>query len=382
LTTIYFGNPLWSWAAAALVAAGAVFGAALLKHVLRKRLEPGDDDRAGSARAAVLQVARSTSLLLVLAFAVSSAGLMLTLPDKVDRVLRTIAVASLSVQAALWIHAVIVRLTRQGEARAVGRDPGSVTMIRTLGSWERPPSGRSWCSSRSPTPGSTSPPSWPGWASGGIAVALALQNILADVFASVSIILDKPYLVGDFIVVGDSMGTVERIGIKTTRVRSLGGEELVFANGDLLRSRIRNFRRMSERRIEFYHRRPVRHAPPQGRADPPLLREIIGGNDLVRLDRAHFKEFGEFSLTFECVYFVKESDYELFLGIQESINLEILRRFQEEEIALAHPSRMFYRRPGRGPREVVTVRFSVESLVVPVKDAYDEDDCPRAKTPR
>ena len=349
LTTIYFGNPLWSWAAAALVAAGAVFGAALLKHVLRKRLEPGDDDRAGFARAAVLQVARSTSLLLVLAFAVSSAGLMLTLPDKVDRVLRTIAVASLSIQAALWVHAVIGRLTRQGEVRAVGRDPGSVTMIRTLGFLGKAALWTVMVLVALTNAGVNITALVAGLGVGGIAVALALQNILADVFASVSIILDKPYLVGDFIVVGDSMGTVERIGIKTTRVRSLGGEELVFANGDLLRSRIRNFRRMSERRIEFIIGVPFDTPHHKVERIPPLLREIIGGNDLVRLDRAHFKEFGEFSLTFECVYFVKESDYELFLGIQESINLEILRRFQEEEISLAHPSRMFYVAQGVAP---------------------------------
>jgi small-conductance mechanosensitive channel len=271
LTAIYFGNPLWSWAAAALVAAGAFCGAALLKHVLRKRLERGDDDRSGFSRAVVLQVARSTSLLLVLALRVSSAGLMLTLPDKIDRVLRTIAVAALSVQAALWIHAVIVRLTRQGEARAVGRDPGSITMIRTWGSWARPPSGRSMVLVALTNAGINISALVAGLGIGGIAVALALQNILADVFASVSIILDKPYQVGDFIVVGDSMGTVERIGIKTTRVRSLGGEELVFANGELLKSRIRNFRRMSERRIEFIIGVPFDTPHHKVERIPPLL---------------------------------------------------------------------------------------------------------------
>jgi small-conductance mechanosensitive channel len=184
---------------------------------------------------------------------------------------------------------------------------------------------------------------------GGIAVALALQNILADVFASVSIILDKPYQVGDFIVVGDAMGTVERIGIKTTRVRSHGGEELVFSNGDLLKSRIRNFRRISERRVELTIGVPFDTPHAKAERIAPLLREIIGGNELVRLERAHFKEFDESSLTFECVYFVKESDYELYLGIQESINLEILRRFQEEDIALAHPSRTLYVAQGVAP---------------------------------
>ncbi len=349
LTTIYLGNPLWSWAAAALAAAVAFTAVALLKHVIRKRLEPGDDDQTGFARAAILQVARSTSLLLVLTFFVSSAGLMLAFPDKVERALRTVAVAALSVQAALWIHGVIVRLTRQREARAAGRDPGSVTMIRTLGFLGKTALWTVMMLVALTNAGVNISALMAGLGIGGIAVALALQNILADVFASVSIILDKPYQVGDFIVVGDAMGTVERIGIKTTRVRSLGGEELVFSNADLLRSRIRNFRRMSERRVELTIGVPFDTPHSKAERIAPLLREIIGGNDLVRLERAHFKEFDESSLTFECVYFVKESDYELYLGIQESINLEILRRFQEEEIALAHPSRTAYVAQGVAP---------------------------------
>jgi len=349
LTTIYLGNPLWSWAAAALVAAGAIVGAALIQRALRKRLEPGDDERTGFARAVILQVAQSTSLLLVLIFSVSAAGMMLVLPDKVERVLRAVAVASLSVQAALWLHGVIVRLARTGEARAAGRDPGSITMIRTLGFLGKTALWTVMVLVALNNAGVNITALAAGLGIGGIAVALALQNILADVFASVSIILDKPYQVGDFIVVGDSMGTVERIGIKTTRVRSHGGEELVFANGELLKSRIRNFRRMRERHVEFTIGVPFDTPHAKVERIPLLLREIIGGNDLARLGRAHFKEFGDSSLTFECVYFVKEWDYELYLGIQESINLEILRRFQEEEIALAHPSRTFYVAQGVAP---------------------------------
>jgi small-conductance mechanosensitive channel len=349
LTAIYFGNPLWSWMAAALVAAGAVAAAALLQRSLRKRLEPGDDQRSGFARAVILQVIQSTSLLLVLVFTVSTAGVMLVLPEKIERMLTTAAVAALSIQAALWIHGVIARLTRQGEARAADRDPGSVTTIRTLGFLGKAALWTIMVLVALHNAGINITALVAGLGIGGIAVALALQNILADVFASISIILDKPYQVGDLIVVGDSMGTVERIGIKTTRVRSLGGEELVFSNGDLLRSRIRNFRRMSERRVEFTIGVPFDTPHDKAERIPPLLRDIIGGNDLVRLERAHFKEFGESSLTFECVYFVRESDYELYLGIQESINLEILRRFQEEEIALAHPSRTLYIAQGVAP---------------------------------
>jgi small-conductance mechanosensitive channel len=344
LTAPYFGNPLWSWLTAALVAAAAISGAALLRHALRKRLK-----REGLARAAILQLADSTSLLLVFAFSLSSAALMLSLPEKAERTLKTAAIVALAVQAALWIHGLIALISHQGEERAAERDPGSVTMIRTLGLLGKAVLWVVMVLVALHNSGVNITALVAGMGIGGIAVALALQNILADVFASVSIILDKPYQVGDFIVVGDSMGTVERIGIKTTRVRSLSGEQLVFANGELLKARIRNFKRMSERRVEFAIGVPF--GTPHAKAEriPPLLREIIESNDQVRLERAHFKEFGESSLTFECVYFVKAFDYALYLGIQESINLEILRRFQEEEIEFAHPSRSFFPAQGVAP---------------------------------
>ena len=177
---------------------------------------------------------------------------------------------------------------------------------------------------------------------GGIAVALALQNILADVFSSIAIILDKPYQVGDFIAVGDSMGTVERIGLKTTRIRSLSGEQLVFSNSELLKSRIRNFRRMAERRVEFAIGVPYNTPVEKVERVSTILREIISETPNVRLERATFKEFGESSLTVECVYFVKDIGYSLYLGVQERINLEILRRLQEEGIEPAHPNRTLY----------------------------------------
>lgn len=349
LTAIVFGNPLWLWTTAALVAAAAVSGTALLRHALARRLGGGGEPGRGFARAAILELLESTSLLLVLAFSLASASLMLSLPEKAERVLRTAAIVALSVQAALWIHGLIALLTRQGEARAASRDPGSVTMIRTLGFLGKAALWTVMILVALHNTGVNIMALVAGMGIGGIAVALALQNILSDVFASVSIILDKPYQVGDFIVVGDSMGTVERIGIKTTRVRSLGGEQLVFANGELLKARIRNFKRMSERRVEFSIGVPFTTPHAKAERIPALLREIIESNDQVRLERAHFKEFGESSLTFECVYFVKESDYGLYLGTQQAINLEILRRFQDEEIELAHPSRTLYIAQGVAP---------------------------------
>jgi len=338
LTKIYFGNPLWAWMTAALTIAVTVSAGAILRGFFQKRYRGAEGDRRGL----VERIALSASILLLLGMSVWAAALILTLPDKWEQILRTIAVLSLAAQAALWFHGVISFFIERGEAQAAERDPGASTMIRTLGLAGKAALWTVMVLLALHNAGVNITALVAGMGIGGIAVALALQNILADVFSSVAIILDKPYQVGDFIAVGDSMGTVERIGLKTTRIRSLSGEQLVFSNSELLKSRIRNFRRMTERRVEFAI--GVAYNTPVEKVErvSGLLREIISATPDVRLERASFKEFGEASLTFECVYFVKEFGFSLYLETQERINLEILRRLQEEEIELAHPSRTLY----------------------------------------
>jgi small-conductance mechanosensitive channel len=173
---------------------------------------------------------------------------------------------------------------------------------------------------------------------GGIAVALALQNVLGDLFASMSIIMDAPFAVGDFIVVDDLRGTVENIGLKTTRVRGLGGEQLVFANGDLLKSRIRNYKRMEQRRIAFTI--GVVYQTPADKLEriPAIIREVIEAQEKCRFDRSHFAAYGDFSLNFETVYYVTVADYAVYMDAQQAINLRLFRRFQEEGIEFAYPT--------------------------------------------
>jgi small-conductance mechanosensitive channel len=173
---------------------------------------------------------------------------------------------------------------------------------------------------------------------GSIAVALALQGILGDLFASLSIVFDKPFEIGDFIVVGDMMGNVEHIGLRTTRIRSLSGEQLVFANTDLLASRIRNYKRMAERRVLFGL--GVEYGTPQELLAriPELLRELVEGTADTRFDRSHFKGFGAYSLDFETVYYVLSADYNRFMDIQQELNLGIYRRFNELGIQFAFPT--------------------------------------------
>lgn len=173
---------------------------------------------------------------------------------------------------------------------------------------------------------------------GGIAIALAVQNILGDLFASVSIMLDKPFIVGDFIIVDEHAGNVENIGLKSTRVRSLSGEQLVFSNNDLLSSRIKNYKQMQERRILFTI--GVTYDTPSEKLEsiPIIIKEIIDKLEKTRFDRAHFKEFGDFSLNFEIVYYMLVPTYIDYVDAQQAINLELYRRFEKEEIEFAYPT--------------------------------------------
>lgn len=172
---------------------------------------------------------------------------------------------------------------------------------------------------------------------GGVAVALATQNILGDLFASLSIMLDKPFEVGDFIIVGEVLGAVEHIGLKTTRVRGLGGEQVVFSNGDLLKSRIHNHKRMQSRRVAFVLRVAYGTGEEQLCRIPRIIREIISSKPNVDFERAHFMMWGEWSLDFEVVYHFRSPDYILHMDAQQDIFLEIYRRFEQEGIQFAHP---------------------------------------------
>lgn len=173
---------------------------------------------------------------------------------------------------------------------------------------------------------------------GGVAVALALQNVLGDLFASLSIALDKPFVVGDFIIIDDLMGTVRHVGLKTTRIRSLGGEELVFSNADLLKSRVRNYKRMAERRVVFSYGVTYDTPPERLEALVGKTREIIEAIEGVRFDRAHFKGFGASSLDIEVVYFMLSPDYNLYMDTQQAINLALLRYCNEQGLSFAFPT--------------------------------------------
>ncbi len=197
----------------------------------------------------------------------------------------------------------------------------------------------------------------------GIAVGLALQNVLGDLFASLSIVLDKPFVLGDFLIVGEHIGEVEHIGLKSTRVRSLGGEQIIFSNGDLLSSRIRNYKRMIERRVLFSL--GVTYQTPHANlaAIPSMLREIIEAQGATRFDRAHFKGYADSSLTFEVVYYVLSAEYNRYMDIQQAVNLAIYERFEQKGIDFAYPTQTVYLQPSGGKGAATNGHRELEALL-------------------
>lgn len=185
---------------------------------------------------------------------------------------------------------------------------------------------------------------------GGIAIALAAQNILGDLFNYLVIFFDRPFEIGDFIVIDDKKGTVEHIGIKTTRLKSLTGEQLILSNSDLTQSRIHNFKRLEKRRISFSLGVAYETPLEQLKEIPEIIRSIITSTKDTTLDRIHFFTFGDYSLKYEIVYFVDTPDYLRYADIQQEINFRIFEAFQKKNIKFAYPSQTIFMASNNSPQ--------------------------------
>jgi small-conductance mechanosensitive channel len=319
------------------------YGVSRVVTSLARRTATNFDDILAEAIAA-------TKIWLLLPLAIYAGASAVTLPPKLERLIDLVVVVSLMLQAALWINRFVVGWLGQKIETQRGVDGEAVTALTLIGYAAR---AMVWTLTLllildhlhfDITALIT------GLGIGGVAVALALQNILGDLFASLSIVLDKPFIVGDFVVVGELRGTVEYIGLKTTRVRSLDGELIVFSNTDLLKSRIRNFKRMQERRIAFTIGVTYQTSADQLARIPQLVREAVE-SPRTRFDRAHFQSYGDSALVFEVVYYVLSPDYNIYMDIQQAINLALFRCFEREHIEFAYPTRTLYLRGGAAPSE-------------------------------
>lgn len=266
----------------------------------------------------------------------------LTLSEKFETIPNIVFKLALLFQAAIWVHALLngflARFANRDSDTDTSKQPGvrAIRFIVNLAVWSVV------LIFALDNLGVNISTMIAGLGIGGIAVALALQNTLSDLFCFVTIIFDKPFEVGDFIIVGDHLGAVEHVGIKSTRIRSLGGEQIVISNNDLVSSRIKNYKRMQERRIVFSI--GVIYETPSEKLNriPTMIRDIIDATSNTRFDRAHFSKFGDFSLDFEIVYYVLTSDYNVYMDIQQALNLAIFKKFEEEGIVFAYPTQMLY----------------------------------------
>lgn len=342
LEATYYGNSVYSWIWALAVAVVVLVGLRVLQHVIGSRIRRFADRTETDLDDLVADIIGKTRFFFLLVVAVWAGSGMVTLPDNLDKMLKLVGIVVLFFQLTAWsgglISFIVKRYLRfeMGDGAATAGLATAFTFLGKLALWSV------LLILALDNLGVNVTGLVASLGVGGIAVALAAQNILGDLFASLSIMLDRPFLVGDFIIVGDQAGTVERIGMKTTRVRSLWGEQLVFSNTDLLSTRIRNFKRMEQRRIVFSF--GVIYQTPHEKLQqiPALLREIIEAERDVRFDRAHFKAYGDSSLNFEVVYWVLSPDYNVYMDRQQSINLALFRRFAEEGIEFAYPTRTLF----------------------------------------
>lgn len=339
----YLGNTLFRWALALLAALLSFALFRLVRYILVRHFTALIHRLGRDLDDLVVILSRRTNSFLLAILSIYIGSLFLTLADRIATWASTIAFIVLLVQITLWVDALIPFWVTKYQRRQLEDDPARVTTMRALSFVVRLALfSIVTLLALDNIPGVEITTLIAGMGVAGIAIALAVQNILGDLFASLSISLDKPFVIGDFIIIDTFLGTVEQIGLKTTRIRSLSGEQLIFSNNDLLSSRIRNYKRMAERRIVFSV--GVIYQTPYEKVQkiPSIIRKIIESQEQARFDRAHFKEYGDFSLRFEVVYWVLVPDYAVYMDIQQAINLAIYERFEEEGIEFAYPTQTLY----------------------------------------
>jgi small-conductance mechanosensitive channel len=335
----FYHNSVRAWLGAAI--AFVLVGATLIvvRQLLVKRLANLADQTATRADDAVVDLLRRTRSFFILTAAVAGATLFVDLPARAIAVGRVLGTIALILQIAIWGNGLISFWFRHYAEEKAASDVSSRTTVAAFSFVAR---GILWLMLALVALnrlGFDVTALITGLGVGGIAIALAVQNILGDLFGALSIVVDKPFVVGDTINVDTLTGTVEHVGLKTTRLRSVNGEQLIFSNADLLKSRIRNFKRMQERRVLFTIGVTYDTPPDTIARIPGMIREAVEAESPVRFDRSHFSSYGDSSLNVETVYFVMTSDYGVYMNVLQSVNLSILRRFAAEKIEFAYPTR-------------------------------------------
>jgi small-conductance mechanosensitive channel len=329
------GNALSAWLTGLALFAAAAFVLGLVRWVVVRRLSAAAARTATWVDDLVVDLIRRTKdwFIVVVALSVALKGVVV-LHTGVASILHGALVIGIMLQIAIWGNGAIkFWVTHYKQSR--GGDGTSVATVQGFAFLGRIALGAVLVIATLDFLGVKVTTFVAGLGITGIAIALAVQNVLGDLFAALAIVLDKPFVIGDAIAVDNIEGTVEHVGLKTTRIRSIGGEQVVVANADLLKSRIRNYRRLAERRVVLAFGLPHETDPAIARRVPAMLQDIVEHQEPVRFDRAHLKKIGESSLEYEVVYYVTTPDYLTHMNVQQAINFAVLERFRAEKVSLA-----------------------------------------------
>ncbi|MEZ4643557.1 MAG: mechanosensitive ion channel family protein [Chloroflexota bacterium] len=333
-----WGDTIQNWLLALLVVVGVIVILRLIEKMIVRRARVFARKTETRVDDFVVDLLSRTRVWFLLIVALYSGSLALALPETAVKVIGHVGTIALFLQAAVWGQGAITFWVARYKQERLAEDAGSVTVLSALGLIGKLVLWAVILLLILDNLGVEVTSLIAGLGISGIAVALAVQNILGDLFASLSIVLDKPFVIGDVITVGEFTGTVEKIGLKTTRVRNVSGEQLVFSNTDLLTSRIRNYKTMQERRVVFSFG-VLYETPPQTLAQiPQMVRDVIEAQAQTRFDRAHFTDFGGSALNFEVVYFMQTPDFMMYKDTQQAINLALLTQFAAANIEFAYPT--------------------------------------------
>jgi small-conductance mechanosensitive channel len=337
-----YNNSVQQWLFSAGIALLILFSALFVRYLFRRHIKRQLENNHSLFWHALLSALKKTRWLFLLIIALAFASNTLDLTTRLENTINHVLVIAFIIQLGMWLSAMLRISMDEYRQQQQEKQPSSVTTLNLLSFVGRL---LIWCLVlllALDNIGVNITALVAGLGVGGIAVALAMQTILGDLFSSLSIVLDKPFVIGDFLIVDELLGTVEYVGLKTTRLRSLSGEQLVFSNSDLLNSRIRNYGRMYERRVPFTI--GVTYQTPRDKLKiiPQIIRDAVEAQHNTRMDRSNFKAYGDFSLLFESVYYVKVPDYNEYMNIQEAINLFVHQRFEEEGIEFAYPTQTVY----------------------------------------
>jgi small-conductance mechanosensitive channel len=337
-----FRNSLADWSLAAALAVALFVGLMSLRRVIRKYHEKLLGTKRTELVEVPIEVLSRTTALFFFVLSVFAGLRTLSMGSGTERVLTSVLTITLFWQAGVWISAAATAWLERRKRRSSAADRAVVGSLGVIGFIVRIVIWGVVALLMLDNLGIDVTALVAGLGIGGIAVALAVQNILGDLFASLSITFDKPFLVGDFLIVDDFLGAVEYIGIKSTRLRSLGGEQIIISNANLLSSRVRNYGRMLERRVVFETR--VAYETPIDTVEkiPEIIKAAIAEQKETRFDRSHFAKHGVGSLDFETVYYVLSPDYNRYMDIQQTINVRIHRELERLGVEFAYPTQKLY----------------------------------------